>query len=630
MAIKYKGDGDGSDGNVVSLGTAMGVRGDPDSHMTIVKTGTVSKQDKAVLSGTQLEKDDAFEAFFFDPRKNDPEAQVLRPPFQPQQLAMMCQRNNTLGQLIAAMEVNIDGTGWEIERAADDEENDPKKDDPAKERLEDWFKEPFPRTSFTTLRRETRRDMEQVGYGFMEVLRSIDGELMFLKHIPAHQMRLVKLDAPVMVEQKVQRDGQEMDILMNVRERRFAQVMSKRVIYFKEYGASRDLDRLTGEWAKEGETLDVKDRATEVLYFTVYEDAATPYGVPRWINQIPSVLGSRKAEELNLDFFNSGGLPPALIIVQGGELTPEVRKQLQQYMSGKGSSYHRAGIVEVAASGGSLDSPGNVRVTVERFGSERIQDSMFENYDARCEERTRSSFRLPPIFVGKSQDYSFATAFASYTVTEAQVFQPERSEFDEVINNTVMRELDPDGEFVFRSMPLTVDDVATKLEALGIVKDDLTRETRVSAINEIVGMTLVPDDADPEPEPEPVVTVVAPVGEPPAEPGAPVATPAGAPKTPPNGSQPSTPPARKLAMDTFGMMDLVGQWCRAQMTDEIPESEIEIMRLTIERMDLVERQRFDGYCTMKMMSAMDHDMMGAVELVGAASSIAEKTDDCKH
>lgn len=615
MAVKFKGDGEGSDSKVVSLANAMGVQGDPASHMTIIKTGTVSKQDKAVLSGTQLEKDDAFEAFFFDPRKNDPEAQVLRPPYQPHQLAHLCQKNNTLGQMIAAMEVNIDGTGWEIERAAKDEENDPAKDDPEKERLEDWFKEPFPRTSFTTLRRATRRDMEQVGYAFMEVLRSIDGELMFLKHIPAHQMRLVKLDAPVMVEQKVQREGKEMEVVMNVRERRYAQVMSKRVIYFKEYGASRELDRLTGEWSEE--KLDVKDRATEVLYFSVYEDAKTPYGVPRWINQIPSVLGSRKAEELNLDFFNSGGLPPALIIIQGGELTPEVRKQLQQYMSGRGSSYHRAGIIEVAASGGSLDSPGNVRVTVERFGSERIQDSMFENYDERCEQRVRAAFRLPPIFVGKSQDYSFATAFASYTVTEAQVFQPERDEFDEIINNTIMRELDPEGEFIFRSLPLTVDDVATKLEALGLVSEDLTRETRVAAVNEIVGMTLVPDDAEPEPEPDPVVTVVAPAG-----------APAAGVENPPNASQPATPPARK--MDTFTMMDLVGQWCRAQMTDEISEGEIELMRRTIEQMNYVERQRFDGYCTMKMMSAMDHDMIGAVELVGAASSIAEKTDDCQH
>jgi len=619
MSIIYKGDGEGPSTKVVSLGNAMGVQGDPASHMTVVKTGTVSKQDKAVLAGSHFEKDDAFEAFFFDPRKNDPEAQVLRPPFQPQQLTMLCQRNNTLGQMIAAMEVNIDGTGWEIERDDEAEENDEPKNDPEKEKLEDWFKEPFPRTSFTTLRRETRRDLEQVGYAFMEVLRSIDGELMFLKHIPAHQMRLVKLDEPVLVEQKVQRDGQEMEVVMNVRERRFAQIISKRVIYFKEYGASRELNRLTGEWSEE--KLDIKDRATEVLYFTVYEDAKTPYGVPRWINQIPSVLGSRKAEELNLDFFNSGGLPPALIIIQGGELTPEVRKQLQQYMSGKGSSYHRAGIVEVAASGGSLDKPGTVRVTVERFGSERIQDSMFENYDARCEERVRSSFRLPPIFVGKAQDYSFATAFASYTVTEAQVFQPERDEFDEIINNTIMRELDPEGEFIFRSLPLTVDDVQTKLEALGIVAEDLSRETRVGAVNEIVGMTLVPDDSEPE-EPEPPV-IVAPVGEP-----APALT-AGV-ENPPNTSQPATPPSRKEAMDTFDMMDLVGQWCRAQLTNEVSATETELMRTTIERMDAVTRQRFDGYCTLKMMSAVDHDMIGAVELVGAASSIAERPDDCQH
>jgi PBSX family phage portal protein len=624
-----------------SLSNALGVT--PKSHFTVIKGGKVEKQDKEVLQGTHLSKDDAFEPYYFDPAKQTDEAIVLRPPFKPDQLAMLTQRNNTLGQLITAMEVNIDGTGWSIEKRNPEEDEDTD-DDENIDRLTRWFEEPYPRTSMTTLRRKTRRDLEKVGYAFIEVLRAVDGTLMFLKRIDADMMRLVKLDVAVPVEETVERDGEEMQVLMHKRERRFAQVQGKKVVYFKEYGASRDLNRNTGEWADPGETLDAELRATEVLYFTVNEDPSSAYGVPRWINQIPSVLGSRKAEELNLDFFNSGGLPPALIFIQGGELTEEVRKQVQQYLSGRGSSIHRGGVIEVHSTGGSIDSPGNVRVTVERFGSERMQDSMFENYDERCELRVRSAFRLPPIFVGKSQDYSYATAFASYTVAEAQVFKPEREEFDEIINTTIMRELDPDGEYEYRSMGLTVNDVQTQIEAMGIVADKVERDSLIETVNEIAGVKLVSKDED---ENEGMPFGGAPPGQPGgAPPGAdpgevlpegdqsgaeaqPGSSPNG--PAPPGQPQPGTPAQRAEKMDTFDMMMLVNKWCQSILDpDNISSDEVQMVERVVRSMDDATRKQFDSYAAMRLMGALDYDFEGGVELVGAAGAMMaahEHTDD---
>ena len=628
MTVKIvKGGGEGESGKSLTIANALGVQ-ESRSHFTLIKGGKALKQDTEVLQGSDITKDDAFEPYYFDPNKKSGTAQVLRPPYDPTQLSMLCQRNNSLGQLITAMEVNIDGTGWVIEKKNISEEDDVDEDDEI-DRLTAWFDEPFPRTSMTTLRRNIRRDLEKVGYGYLEVLRSVEGELMFVKRIEADMMRLVKLDEAVPVEEVVTRDGKEMKVLMYKRERRFAQVQGKRVVYFKEYAASRDLDRNTGEWAKLGDKLDVRDRATEVLFFTIHEDTFTAYGVPRWINNVPSVLGSRKAEELNLDFFNSGGLPPALIFIQGGELTAEVRKQVQQYMSGRGSSMHRGGVIEVHSTGGSIDSTGNVKVTVERFGSERMQDSMFENYDLRCEERVRGAFRLPPIFVGKAQDYSFATAFASYTVAEAQVFQPEREEFDEVINNTLMRELDESGEYRFRSMPLTVNDVAVQLEAIGLVGADLTAEQRVTAVNEITGLSLkVDEEAEDHPEPPGIP------GQPGNNlpvPGGPVAETTPTPGQPPAPGGPVASPASKAAkMDAFDMMALVNKWCASILTPkEVSNEEIKMIESVVRRMDPSTRSQFDAYAAMRLMGALEYDFEGGVELVGAAALIQahEHADD---
>jgi capsid portal protein len=180
------------------------------------------------------------------------------------------------------------------------------------------------------------------------------------------------------------------------------------------------------------------------MHFQVIPDAHTPYGVPRWINQMPSVLGSRKAEEFNLEFFDNGGVPPVMILLQGGTLGSETRKAIEQMSTGEAKTNNRMQILEVEPTGGSLSQTPQAKVTVERFGGDRTTDSMFEKYDERCEERVRRAFRMPPIFVGQSKDYNFATAFASYVVAEAQVFKPERDAFDEIFT---MRLLPAMGHF---------------------------------------------------------------------------------------------------------------------------------------------------------------------------------------
>ena len=167
-------------------------------------------------------------------------------------------------------------------------------------------------------------------------------------------------------------------------------------------------------------------RGSELLILGINPDVTTPYFLPRWINQLPSVIGSRAAEEQNLQFLDAGGLPPAIVFIQGGTLIKDTSDQLRMYLSGLNKNKNRAVVVEVQSVSGSLDAAGKVDVKVERFGSAQSQDSMFTNYDEVTEEHVRVGFRLPPLFLGKAVDYNFATAQTSYMVAEAQVFLPER------------------------------------------------------------------------------------------------------------------------------------------------------------------------------------------------------------
>ncbi len=431
-----------------------------------------------------MEPDDEFNGLYYSTKNQG--ALLLAPPFNPATLQSLVTKNNILAQCIEAMEVNIDGTGYEIEAT------DPKaseSDDAAnKKKLTAFFKEPFPLWGFTEMRRKLRYDMESTGNGYLEVLRNAGRQIIFLRWADSKLMRLVRLDDPVEVEVELDRDGEKVKAKILTRERRYCQLLGTEQIFFKEFGSKRKLHRKTGKWESEGNPVPDDQQATEMLHFTVHKDARTPYGLPRWINQLPSVLGSRKAEEFNLDFFDSGAIPPAAIFLQGGQVTEQVGDQLRAYFGPKNKEPNRVAVVEVQSTSGTIDSAGHVQVKVERFGDNQ-KDAMFTNYDDKCEAHVRTAFRLPPLFVGKAQDYNFATAMVGYMVTEAQVFGPERTEFDEIVNRTIVKELGIE-DYKFVSKPLTIQNIDAQLKALELAKDKSDGENFVEEVNSLTGLNL--------------------------------------------------------------------------------------------------------------------------------------------
>lgn len=441
-----------------------------------------------VMAASSYQPEDEFYGLYFT--TDDKSKILVEPPFDPRKLLYLTTQNNVLNQCITAMEVNIDGTGHELlpfksnEAAAEGEA----------EKINAFLDEPYPGQSLVTIRRALRRDVEGAGWGAMEILRTLDASLAALRNIPVQSLRFVKLDAPVQVKKKLTRNGKEIELTLWERERRFVQRVGTGVgkgtlRYYKEYGATRHLNRDTGEWESPFNPVPVELRATELLMFIKDPDVNSPYGVPSWINQLPSVLGSRKAEEHILEFFDAGGMPPAIIFIEGGTLAKDMSNQLKMYVSGQLKSRHRAAIVEAQSSSGTLDSSGKVSVKVERFGAESVKDSMFANYDKATEEHVRVGFRLPPLFLGRSSDYNYASAQVSYMLAEAQVFEPERNEFDEIFNLTIMRELGAKS-CQFRSKKITLKNAEAQIAALTLAKDISKGPGFIDEVNRVAGITL--------------------------------------------------------------------------------------------------------------------------------------------
>jgi hypothetical protein len=127
------------------------------------------------------------------------------------------------------------------------------------------------------------------------------------------------------------------------------------------------------------------DRATEVLHLVCIPHPIFPYGIPRWIHQIPSVLGSRRAEEWNLGFFEQGGIPPMLIVVQGGEAADNVEEAIKNLFYSAGPQKTTAAVLQVQSTSGDMNDPGAVKVTVERFGCySEDTEVLTENGWSRC------------------------------------------------------------------------------------------------------------------------------------------------------------------------------------------------------------------------------------------------------
>lgn len=585
----------------------MTVKRVPKSHFT-GSGPLVRKADTNMVVNQPLEVEDEFRGLYESsgPANNG----IIEPPFNPLTLIALSIRNNILQQCIHAMEVNIDGTGHTIELISEEFTED----ESEKERLEHFFKEPYPGMSMITIRRKLRVDLEQTGNAYLEVLRNPLGEVLMLRYIPAQTVRLLRLDDPHTVEKELDRDAGTTKVKLSVRERRFVQRVGQKKVHYKEFGSVRNLDRETGVWMEGKKKVDASKLASELLWFGVDRDSSTPYYIPRWINNLPSVLGSRKAEEFNLDFFDAGGLPPAVVFISGGSLTTTVREQLQNHMNGKAKNKHRAVVVEVQSAAGTLDAQGGkVDVKVERFGSEQQKDSMFQSYDTRCEEHVRVAFRLPPLFLGKAADYNFATAVTAYMVAEEQVFKPERVEFDEIINSTILKALKAKNyKFVSKSITLKNADVMMKSIEMGA--DVIDGEERIKQLNHVSGMNIAfskdaeqrkIDAADPVKQAEAMVAMSK-AKQSTAEPDKP---------EPKVGSPSRGGPVQKG--DDY-LMDLVDRWSAA--IGLIPSSMTRVAKndalREVHELDLESKKLFNRMVAARSFVSFSSDPEGLAELAG--------------
>ncbi len=355
----------------------------------------------------------------------------LAPPHDVDNLFTMIMQSSMLPQCLDAYVTNTVEAGWEIAPIARGVKMDPDEVD----ELQSFLDRANLEESLVTVVGKQLRDREAVGFGFTEVIRDRAKRIALLRNAPAISMRLTgKHPDEVKVDFDLKRGKRTVVVSEYKKFRKYVQIISGVTIYFREFGDPRPMNSVTGYYKGEaGYTSD--SPATEIWQWKLPSNC--PYGLPRWIAQIPAMIGSRESEEVNMRYFEDNTIPPVMITVAGGRLTGTSFQEINKVINsdqGKARQNKMILLEAVGEGDGIGDKASTIQIKVDKLTSERPSDGLFKEYKEGNQADLRSAYRLPPISVGMSQDANFATANVSQFVAETQVFAPARTKIDEMLN----------------------------------------------------------------------------------------------------------------------------------------------------------------------------------------------------
>lgn len=388
----------------------------------IIKAHPASEMVKKADTSTQIEAQDAFNS-----------GEWISPPIDQRTLAKMVSESSILPQCIRAYKNNIAGFGIGVRYNVDEEET---KDMAAEyTRMEEIIE-------LLTIEQDTKEVFEDLiearetyGVAFLEVIRNLAGEVVqveFIKHTTT-----IRMTEPLEPYVPYTYYHHGLQITRRKKYKKYRQQIGGKTVYYKEFGDPRIMDIKTGKYTEEA--IPINRRANEIMEFAI---GTKPYGEIRWIGQILGVDGSRRAENLNNNYFVNGRHTPMMIVVEGGTLTDESYDKLTEYMNDiKGENGQHAFIVleaENTEQRTDFETDEKPKIEIKDLASILQKDELFQEYLDNNRRRVQSAFLLPDLYVGYTTDFNRATALTAKEVTEEQVFQPERISLAWAINNRLL------------------------------------------------------------------------------------------------------------------------------------------------------------------------------------------------
>lgn len=407
----------------------------PQVGVRVVKSSTPLNPPTVFYENQKIEKSDKSEQL-------DSSAQIsandwIAHPIDMRGLKQLVDNSTILPQCIRAYKSNITGFGISIEYAEDYDKETP-------EMVAEWdmLKGIMDLLNMDMQTKEVFesvvRDRETYGIAYCEVIRNMEGEVVELQFI----VDTPSIDMTYPLEPYVDTyyfyKGKQ--VTRKKKFRKFRQIVAGKTVYFKEFGDPRIMDKRNGKYIDGSDDEISKDNeANEIIEFRL---GSMPYGEVRWIGQVLTIDGNRRAEILNNNYFRKGRHTPLMILIKGGTLSDDAFESLKGYMEGiEGENGQHSFLVletDTNETTSGFTEQKQPEVEIKDMAGILQKDELFQEYQENGRKKVQSAFLLPDLYVGYTTDFNRATAQMAMEVTEKQVFQPERESLEWVLNNRLL------------------------------------------------------------------------------------------------------------------------------------------------------------------------------------------------
>ncbi len=355
---------------------------------------------------------------------------VITPPYNMYELANFYDTSFANHAAIDAKVQNIVGLGYRFDITDRTMLNfemteDEGKVERARSRIErgkiamrDWLESLNDDDSFTSIMTKVYTDVEATGNGFIEVGRTVSGEIGYIGHIPATTVRVRRL-----------RDG-------------FLQIIGQKVVYFRNFGA-KNKNPVTDD-----------PRPNEIIHIKSYSPLNTFYGIPDIISALPSLIGDQLASQYNIDYFQNKAVPRYVIVTKGAKLSGDAEDKMFRFLqTGLKGQNHRTLYIPLP---GDTD---NNKVDFKMEPIENgIQEGSFKEYRKQNRDDILIAHQVPISKLGGSDSAAIAAALAQDRTFKEQVSRPAQKDLEKIINKIIKEKTDI-LELKFNELTLT-DEIA--------------------------------------------------------------------------------------------------------------------------------------------------------------------------
>ncbi len=355
---------------------------------------------------------------------------VITPPWNLYELANFYDTSFANHAAIDAKVENIVGLGYEFQptqrtiMALESSDNASaidkarKRIERAKVELRDWIENLNSDDSFTNTMMKVWTDYEATGNGYLEIGRTVTGEIGYVGHIPSTTMRVRRL-----------RDG-------------YIQIIGNKVVYFRNFGA-KNPNPITND-----------PRPNEIIHIKAYSPLNTFYGIPDIMSAIAALQGDALASQYNIDYFGNKAVPRYVVTLKGAKLSEEAEDKMFRFLqtSLKGSN-HRTLYIPLPG-----DSENNkVEFKMEPIEN-GVQEASFNEYRIRNRDDVLVAHQVPLSKIGGGDSAAIAAALAQDRTFKEQVARPAQRNLEKVLAK-IFKEKTDLLELKFNELTLT-DEIA--------------------------------------------------------------------------------------------------------------------------------------------------------------------------